>query len=143
MLLEQLGKAGQGDVEDVHAIVVFETGEIGLLFQAAGLLEGTDQGLGVGIDVEGEGGEGLGAGVVEEAALLEQERGVGLATDLERRESAEGVHRVKEKVEGGKRTLSRTSLQISPEPALAMGMTLISSASLTSLALVAVKRALT
>jgi hypothetical protein len=65
--------------------MVFETGEIGILFQAAGLLEGTDQGLRVDIDVEGESGEGLGAGVIEEATLLEEERGVGLATDLERR----------------------------------------------------------
>jgi hypothetical protein len=45
-------------------------------------LEVTDGRLGLFIDVVLEGVEGLGIGIVEEATLLEEERGVELTTSL-------------------------------------------------------------
>jgi hypothetical protein len=63
--------------------VVFEAREVSLLLKTAGLLERANRGLGVRIDVEGEGGERLGTRVVEEPALLEEERDIGLSADLE------------------------------------------------------------
>lgn len=82
MLLEELGKGGNGNVEGVGAVVLFDSGEFRLLLKTSEGLEVADGWLGLGVDVILERREGLGFGVVEETALLKQERGNELATNL-------------------------------------------------------------
>jgi hypothetical protein len=137
VFLEELGESGDGDVERVGAIVLLEALLLGGARDAPGLLERLELRPRLGVDVVGEGPERLGIGVVQEAALLEQERDVRLVSDLRK------VSLWKRKRGGaGRDTLSRESLQMSAEPAFAMGMTLISWASSTERAFLAVKAAL-
>ena len=82
MLLEELGKGGNGNVEGVGTVVLFDSGEFRLLLKTSEGLEVTDDWLGLGVDVILERREGLGFGVVEETAFLKQERGNELATNL-------------------------------------------------------------
>lgn len=82
MLLEELRKGGNGNVEGVGTVVLFDSGELRLLLETSEGLEVTDGWLGLGVDVILERREGLGFGVVEETALLKQERGNELATNL-------------------------------------------------------------
>ncbi|GJC78632.1 hypothetical protein ColLi_01470 [Colletotrichum liriopes] len=82
VLLEELGEGGNRDIEGVGAVVLLDPLQLVLGCNALGLLVASDLGLRLGIDVVGEGSEGLVLGVVDEASLLEMERGVDLATDL-------------------------------------------------------------
>jgi hypothetical protein len=82
VLLEQFCESRDGDVEGVGAKVLLDTGDVGLLGNASGGLEVSDGGLRLGVDVVLEGAKALGVGVVEESALLEEERKVGLAAGL-------------------------------------------------------------
>ena len=140
MLLEELGKGGDRDIERVGAIVLLEALQLGGGRDAAGLLELFELRRRLRVDVVGKSAEGLGLGVVEEAALLEKEREVGPASDLLCGASVPWMRGGGEK--GQRHTLSRTSLQMSAEPAFSTGRTLISWASSMDRALVAVKVAL-
>ena len=72
MLLEEIGKGGDGDVEGVFAIVVDQVVDVQLTLQALGILEDRDLGrLVEGIDEWREAAE---FGVVDVAPLLEQKR---------------------------------------------------------------------
>jgi hypothetical protein len=62
--------------------VLLEALLLGSARDAPGLLERFELRPRLGVDVVGEGPERLGVGVVQEAALLEQERDVRLVSDL-------------------------------------------------------------
>lgn len=127
--------------------MLFNSGEFRLLLETPEGLKVADGGLGLGVDVISKRGEGFSFGIVEKTALLEEKREIILAANLlgwalafEGEEEVTYFFQV-EMEWSEEHTLSRTSLQISPEPALAMGRTLISLASSTVLTLVALKRA--
>jgi hypothetical protein len=82
VLLEELGKGGDGDVERVGAIVLLEALQLGGGRDAPGGLKFGELRARFGVDVVGKRAEGLGLGVVEEAAFLEEEGGVCLASGL-------------------------------------------------------------
>ena len=82
VFLEELGEGRDGDVERVGAIVLLQAVELRGGRDALGLLEGFELGLGLFIDLVRKGAERVGLGIVEESALLEEERGVGLASGL-------------------------------------------------------------
>lgn len=80
VLLEQLAERRDGDVERVEAIVVRKTGDFLFALETAGELVVGE--FGTGIDGVDERREGSGFGVVEETALLEQERDLLLVASL-------------------------------------------------------------
>lgn len=82
MLLEQLGEGGHGDVEAVVAVVVLQALDLVVGGQALCVLERLDLRLGLLVERVRERGEGVGFGIVEKAALLEEERDGGLAADV-------------------------------------------------------------
>jgi hypothetical protein len=82
VLLEELGEGGNGNVKGVGSIVLLDACNLGLLVQASGGLEMANLGLGVDVDIILKSAEGICLGVIEESALLEQERSVELATSL-------------------------------------------------------------
>lgn len=82
MFFEELGKGGHRDIERVGAIVLLELRQIGLCGDASIFLELIDARFGFGIDLVRQGTEGLLGGIVEETALLEQERDIGLIIGL-------------------------------------------------------------
>lgn len=73
MLLEELCKCRDGNVERVCAIVLLDAGQLGLLVDASACLELANGGLGLGVDGISEAAEGLCIRVVKETAFLEQE----------------------------------------------------------------------
>lgn len=82
MFLEELRKGRNRDIEGVAAIVLLQARQLSLGLDALGLLESLEPGLGVGVDGIGERAERLLLGIVEEAALLEQERYTTLSGSL-------------------------------------------------------------
>lgn len=82
MLFEQLGKRRNRNVERVHAIVVFKPLELGRARDTSRFLECLELGFRVGVDEIGQGAKRLGFGIIQEAALLEEERQILLASDL-------------------------------------------------------------
>lgn len=82
MFLEQLGEGRDRNIERVVAIVLLDPIYFGGRSETLGLLEGLELGLGFGVEGVGERGEGALLSIVEEAALLEQERDILLATHV-------------------------------------------------------------
>ena len=82
MLAEQLGEGGDGDVESVRAVVLLDLIELALGRDAPRALELPDDRLGLRINGIVEGVEGLAGLIVEETALLEEERDVDLVSNL-------------------------------------------------------------
>lgn len=64
--------------------MLLDAGQLGLLIDASACLELANGGLGLGVDGISEAAEGVCIRIVEETAFLEQKRGVGLASNLEK-----------------------------------------------------------
>lgn len=73
MLFEEFCKCRDRDIESVCAIMLLDTGQLGLLVDTLGGLELANGRLRLTIDGIGEGLKGLGIRIIEETAFLEQE----------------------------------------------------------------------
>lgn len=88
MLLEEFRECRNRDIEGVGAIVLFQSLQLCGIVDALGLLEGIDKRLRLGVNGIVEGGEGLLLRMVQEAALLKEEREIGLSINLEADQSS-------------------------------------------------------
>jgi hypothetical protein len=82
MLLEELGEGRDRDIEGIRAIVLLEALQLLSRLDTARLLEVADKRFRVGVKDVRQRGKRTRLGVVEETALLEEERNIGLVADL-------------------------------------------------------------
>lgn len=85
MFLEELSERRNGDVKGVRAIMLLEVLELGGTGDALGFLEDLELRGGVRIDKVRQRAEGLLVVLVEESALLEEERDICLLSNLTRK----------------------------------------------------------
>ena len=82
MLLKEFGEGGYRDIEGIIAIVLMDSGQLGRGGYTSGFLEVFQKRFGIGIDSVSQRLEGALFGIIEESALLEEERDVFLAPSL-------------------------------------------------------------